>query len=95
MSLSPVEMIYNPKDNEVEPEAYETLLLDVMEGNPTLFMRADQVEAAWKIVMPILEAWESRAPGNFPNYSPDSWGPEDADALIAKDGLNWITIQPS
>jgi glucose-6-phosphate 1-dehydrogenase len=95
MSLSPVEMIYNPKDNEVEPEAYETLLLDVMEGNPTLFMRADQVEAAWKIVMPILEAWESRPPGNFPNYSPDSWGPEDADALIAKDGLNWITIQPA
>jgi glucose-6-phosphate 1-dehydrogenase len=45
--------------------------------------------------MPILEAWESRAPGNFPNYSPDSWGPEDADALIAKDGLNWITIQPA
>jgi len=95
MSLAPVEMIYNPKDNELEPEAYETLLLDVMEGNQTLFMRADQVEAAWKIVMPILEAWESRAPGNFPNYSPDSWGPEDADALIAKDGLNWITIQPA
>jgi glucose-6-phosphate 1-dehydrogenase len=95
MTLAPVEMIYNPKDNEAEPEAYETLLLDVMEGNPTLFMRADQVEAAWKIVMPILEAWESRAPGNFPNYSPDSWGPEDADALIAKDGLNWITIQPA
>jgi glucose-6-phosphate 1-dehydrogenase len=95
MSLAPVEMIYNPKDNENEPEAYETLLLDVMEGNQTLFMRADQVEAAWKIVMPILEAWESRAPGNFPNYSPDSWGPEDADALIAKDGLNWITIQPA
>ncbi len=58
-------MIYNPKDNEHEPEAYETLLLDVMEGNPTLFMRADQVEAAWKIVMPILEAWESRAPGQL------------------------------
>jgi glucose-6-phosphate 1-dehydrogenase len=95
MTLAPVEMIYNPKDNEQEPEAYETLLLDVMEGNPTLFMRADQVEAAWKIVMPILEAWESRAPGNFPNYSPDSWGPEDADALIARDGLNWITIQPA
>ena len=95
MTLAPVEMIYNPKDNEHEPEAYETLLLDVMEGNPTLFMRADQVEAAWKIVMPILEAWETRAPGNFPNYSPDSWGPEDADALIAKDGLNWITIQPA
>ena len=94
MTLNPVEMIYNPKDGEHEPEAYETLLLDVMEGNPTLFMRADQVEAAWKIVMPILEAWETRAPGNFPNYSPDSWGPEDAEALVAKDGHNWIVTQP-
>lgn len=93
MTLNPVEMVYNPKDGEHEPEAYETLLLDVMEGNPTLFMRADQVEAAWKIVMPILEAWESRAPGNFPNYSPDSWGPEDAEALVAKDGHNWIVTQ--
>src|ERR1700761_3791316 len=94
MNLNPVDMIFNPKDGEHEPEAYETLLLDVMEGNPTLFMRADQVEAAWKIVMPILETWESRAPGNFPNYSPDSWGPEDAEALVAKDGHNWITMPP-
>jgi len=95
MTLTPVDMIFNPKDNEHEPEAYETLLLDVMEGNPTLFMRADQVEAAWKIVMPILEAWESRPPSGFPNYSPDSWGPEDAEALIARDGKNWITMGPT
>jgi glucose-6-phosphate 1-dehydrogenase len=94
MTLNPVDMIFNPKDNEHEPEAYETLLLDVMEGNPTLFMRADQVEAAWKIVMPILETWESRSPANFPNYTPDSWGPEDAEALIARDGKNWITMLP-
>ena len=73
-------------------ESSETLLLDVMEGNPTLFMRADQVEAAWKIVMPILETWESRPPVDFPNYTPDSWGPEDVEALIARDGHNWITV---
>ncbi len=48
-----------------EPEAYETLLLDVMEGNATLFMRKDQVEAAWKIVMPIQEAWQNRPPAKF------------------------------
>jgi glucose-6-phosphate 1-dehydrogenase len=95
MTLNPVDMIFNPKDGEHEPEAYETLLLDIMEGNPTLFMRADQVEAAWKIVMPILETWESRPPANFPNYSPDSWGPEDAEALIARDGHNWITMPPT
>ena len=95
MTLNPVDMIFNPKDGEHEPEAYETLLLDIMEGNPTLFMRADQVEAAWKIVMPILETWETRPPASFPNYSPDSWGPEDAEALIARDGHNWITMPPA
>ncbi|HVS95385.1 MAG TPA: glucose-6-phosphate dehydrogenase [Puia sp.] len=95
MTLNPVDMIFSPKDGEHEPEAYETLLLDIMEGNPTLFMRADQVEAAWKIVMPILETWETRPPAAFPNYSPDSWGPEDAEALIARDGHNWITMPPA
>jgi glucose-6-phosphate 1-dehydrogenase len=94
MTLNPVDMIFNYKDayDGNEPEAYETLLLDVMTGDATLFMRSDQVEAAWKIIMPILELWESRTPSDFPNYSPDSWGPEDAEALIAKDGFNWVTL---
>ena len=94
MNLDPVDMIFS-SESAHEPEAYETLLLDVMEGNPTLFMRADQVEAAWKIVMPILETWESRPPVDFPNYTPDAWGPEDAEALIARDGHNWITMPPA
>ncbi|MBS1665743.1 MAG: glucose-6-phosphate dehydrogenase [Bacteroidetes bacterium] len=96
MTLNPVDMIFSYKDayDGNEPEAYETLLLDVMEGNATLFMRSDQVEAAWKIIMPILDAWESRPPVDFPNYAPDSWGPEDAEALIARDGKNWITLPP-
>jgi glucose-6-phosphate 1-dehydrogenase len=95
MTLNPVDMIFSYKDayeEEHEPEAYETLLLDVMEGNTAHFMRADQVEAAWKVVMPIIEAWEQRPPIDFPNYAPDSWGPEDAEALIARDGHNWITL---
>ena len=94
MILSPVDMIFSYKEayQEDEPEAYETLLLDVMEGNATLFMRSDQVEAAWKIIMPILESWQNRAPVDFPNYVPDSWGPEDAQALIARDGFNWVTL---
>ncbi|MBX3240040.1 MAG: glucose-6-phosphate dehydrogenase [Chitinophagaceae bacterium] len=92
--LSPVDMVFNYDEayEEHEPEAYETLLLDVMEGNATLFMRADQVEAAWKIIMPIQEAWQGRQPVDFPNYAPNSWGPEDAEALIARDGFNWITL---
>lgn len=94
MTLEPVDMIFNydAANGEHAPEAYETLLLDVMEGDATLFMRGDQVDAAWKVIMPILETWESRSPEYFPNYSPDSWGPEDADALIARDGHNWINL---
>ncbi|MBS1564716.1 MAG: glucose-6-phosphate dehydrogenase, partial [Bacteroidetes bacterium] len=94
MILNPVDMVFSYKDayNDDEPEAYETLLLDVMEGNATLFMRSDQVEAAWKIIMPILETWQTRVPVGFPNYTPGSWGPEDAEALIARDGRNWVTL---
>ncbi|MEO7209874.1 MAG: glucose-6-phosphate dehydrogenase, partial [Chitinophagaceae bacterium] len=94
MVLNPVDMVFKYSDayDAVQPDAYETLLLDVLEGNTTQFMRADQVEAAWKVVMPVLEAWETRLPVDFPNYSPDSWGPEDAEALIARDGNNWFSL---
>jgi glucose-6-phosphate 1-dehydrogenase len=94
--LQPVDMIfsysdaYGDKDNQ--PEAYETLLEDIIEGNATLFMRADQVEAAWEIIEPILQVWKTRLPIDFPNYAPGSWGPEDAEALIAKDGHHWFTL---
>lgn len=93
MALSPVDMIFNYKDayKGEEPEAYETLLYDVMAGDSTLYMRADQVEASWEIVMPILEVWSSQKSTTFPNYSPGSWGPEDAEALIARDGHNWVS----
>lgn len=74
------------------PEAYETLLLDAIIGDQTLFMRADQVEAAWELIMPILNNWEKNTAPNFPNYTADSWGPEDADALIAKDGYHWFSF---
>ncbi len=92
MVLTPVDMSYNflQDANADMPEAYETLLLDVMEGEATQFMRADLVEAAWKIVMPILDVWQTRKPTDIPNYSPGTWGPDDADALIARDGFNWI-----
>lgn len=97
MILNPVDMVFNYENayEGQEPEAYETLLYDVMDGDATLFMRADQVEAAWAIVMPIIEAWSTRKPLHFPNYSPDSWGPEDAEALIARDGHNWISLANS
>jgi glucose-6-phosphate 1-dehydrogenase len=94
MALQPVDMVFNYSDayGDNHPEAYETLLEDVIEGNPTLFMRADQVEAAWKVIRPIMEVWETKPPVDFPNYAPGSWGPEDAEALIAADGHHWVTL---
>jgi glucose-6-phosphate 1-dehydrogenase len=94
MTLQPVDMVFNYSDayGDNHPEAYETLLEDVIEGNPTLFMRADQVEAAWKVIRPIMEVWETKPPVDFPNYAPGSWGPEDAEALIAADGHHWVTL---
>ncbi|PUZ19991.1 glucose-6-phosphate 1-dehydrogenase [Chitinophaga costaii] len=97
MTLDPVNMIFNYDEaygRDDAPEAYETLLLDVMEGDATLFMRADQVEAAWKVVMPIQEHWENTEP-DFPNYTPDSWGPEAADKLITNDGHAWTNLSPA
>lgn len=94
MLLNPVDMIFNYEGYYPAgtPEAYETLLLDIFEGDATLFMRADQVEAAWKVLMPILHAWSANTSPDFPNYSAGTHGPEDAEALIAKDGHNWIVM---
>lgn len=94
MVLNPVDMVFDYRgtyDTDT-PEAYETLLLDVMEGDQTLFMRGDQVEAAWELVMPILNMWEHKTSLSFPNYPADSWGPEEAEALIARDGFHWFTL---
>lgn len=94
MMLQPVDMVFNYFNNtsETQPEAYETLLQDVIEGNATLFMRADQVEAAWAIIDPIMEVWGNKPPVDFPNYAAGTWGPEDAEALIARDGNHWATL---
>jgi len=70
------------------PEAYERLLLDVMAGDPTLFMRRDAVEAAWRWVTPILERWAT-TPGPLPTYAAGSWGPPEADRLIESTGRQW------
>jgi glucose-6-phosphate 1-dehydrogenase len=93
VSLSPVEMRFTYKEafHVSPPEAYETLLLDVMAGDSTLFMRDDQIEASWTAIMPILESWTTVTPLNFPNYQAGTWGPEDAEALIAQDHRRWLS----
>lgn len=94
MLLNTVDMVFDYKGTYTSqaPEAYETLLLDIMLGDQTLFMRGDQVEFAWELLTPVLETWQHRKSLNFPNYSADSWGPEVAEALIARDGFHWFTL---
>jgi glucose-6-phosphate 1-dehydrogenase len=65
-----------------------TLFVGIL-GDTTLFMRADQVDAAWSVMMPMLKAWESIRPIDFPNYAAGTWGPEAAQALIAQHG-GWL-----
>ena len=74
------------------PEAYERLLLDVLTGDASLFTRADEVETAWGIIDPILQIWEdpsSKQPLAF--YEPGSWGPVEADELLARENRKWST----
>jgi len=90
MLLKPVVMRFNYQESFSIPlpDAYETLLWDVMNNDATLFMRNDQVEAAWEIIMPILENWSDNPPLNFPNYDSCTWGPREADRLL-DEGHHW------
>ena len=74
------------------PDAYETLILDALLGDASLFTRADEVEAAWAVVTPIIENWAAMPAPHFPNYTAGTWGPEAADELMARDGRRWRRI---
>ncbi len=94
MQLAPVDMhfLYKEAFQSPSPEAYETLLLDVMRGDATQFMRADQVEAAWSLITPILTTWAASKPTDFPNYPAGSAGPQAAEDLLARDGRSWTPL---
>jgi glucose-6-phosphate 1-dehydrogenase len=74
------------------PEAYETLLLEAMQGDPTLFLRADEVEWQWTLIDPILEVWSAEPPSDLTNYEAGSEGPAAAHELVARNGHGWRSI---
>jgi len=76
------------------PSPYATLLLDVMHGDSTRFTRRDEVEAEWRIITPIEEAWAAQPAPAFPSYAAGSEGPAEADALTGRDGPHWGPIGP-
>ena len=71
---------------------YERLLRDCMAGDPTLFQRADMVEAGWNVIQPVLDVWHALPARGFPNYSAGSWGPVEAEELLEHDGRAWRPI---
>jgi len=89
--ISPVEMDFNYSDyfGDGPTTGYETLLYECMNGDPTLFKRADVIESSWELVEPILDVWSALPPRKFPNYAAGSWGPREAEELIARDGRAW------
>ncbi|WP_437919980.1 glucose-6-phosphate dehydrogenase [Sphingobacterium sp. LRF_L2] len=91
MKLKAAEMVFDYFECSPQtPEAYETLLLDALDGDTTLFMRSDQVEEAWDVISTIMDVWEDEN-ADLPNYQAGSWGPEAAEALLARQGHAWTS----
>jgi glucose-6-phosphate 1-dehydrogenase len=90
MRVRPVSMDFNYGSSfgERSPTAYETLLVDAMVGDATLYTRQDMVEASWQIVQPILNVW-ANTKFDFPNYPAGSWGPKASDEMLARQGHVW------
>ena len=71
------------------PDAYERLLLDALNGDASLFARSDEIENAWRLIDPILHKWESGEGWPVASYAPGSWGPNEADEMLARTNRVW------
>src|SRR5437763_13542842 len=91
LRIEPVKMDfhYGTSFGKASPEAYERLLLDAMSGDATLFARRDEVEEAWAFIDPIEKIWAEKTAPPLTFYPSGSWGPEEADELLARDGRAW------
>jgi len=94
VNMDGVEMKFNYKDHfkSAPNTGYETLIYDCMIGDATLFQRADNIEAGWRVVQPVIEAWASDGTKQLPIYPAGSSGPSEADALLMRDGRRWRPI---
>jgi glucose-6-phosphate 1-dehydrogenase len=94
MQLAPVMMNfrYGVAFGGGVPEAYETLLLDALLGDATLFARHDFVEASWALITPVHQRWQQDASASLPTYEAGHWGPPESEALLGRDGRRWRTL---
>ena len=95
MDLDSVAMDFRYKDwfKEAPAVGYETLLYDCMQGDATLFQRADQVEASWRVVDPLIKSWNAPPDEEFPDYRAGTSGPKAAEALMTRDGRAWRPVR--
>lgn len=86
-----VEMQFHYRDafKQAPPDAYERLILDAIQGDPALFTRSDEIEAAWALIDPIIQAWEEsqEMPAIYPR---GSWGPKESESILLRDNCQWI-----
>jgi glucose-6-phosphate 1-dehydrogenase len=89
--LGRVQMAFQYKDyfGTTPSTGYERLLYDCMLGDATLFQRSDMVETGWSVVNPVQDVWDALPPRKFPNYAVGTWGPAEADEMLARDGRQW------
>jgi glucose-6-phosphate 1-dehydrogenase len=97
VKMNGVEMKFNYKDyfRAAPSTGYETLIYDCMTGDATLFQRADNIEAGWRVVQPVLDAWAEDKATELPIYPAGTSGPSEADALMQRDGHRWRSINGS
>lgn len=89
--IQPVKMDfrYGSYFGATPPEAYERLICDCILGDSTLFARQDEVLTSWKLLEPIIEHWKAITPQDFPNYAAGTWGPQQAEELLLRNGRRW------
>ncbi len=94
MRQSQLDYKFQKDYTQAMPEAYQRLLLDALNGDASLFARADEVETAWGIIDPILEAWRERAQPPMENYEHGMWGPERSTRWMWSQGREWFDLCP-
>jgi glucose-6-phosphate 1-dehydrogenase len=93
LCMSTVTMDFNYKEafGTAPPESYARLFLDVMLGDPTLFARQDWLHCSWGFLTPLLDFWREQDEKGLSFYAPGTWGPEDAQEIVRRDGREWLT----
>lgn len=94
LRLTDLDFRFDEYYNQVLPEAYERLLLDVLSGDASLFARSDEVELAWEIIDPVVSTWEQSDHPPVLEYEPGLWGPPESTQWMARDGREWLDVCP-